>query len=231
MTRIVYILSMKGQLWQLKQWWKYLKRSWDTNPGTWQPYYVLHYQHPVVQSGMNCLETAFSNGVHNLYNQALFAYAYGLADEEKRYQFFLEKLDKTATRDGKHSMAMIQAIQVMEWPVVWCKLFEYSFLVHAAHLPFHACSATEFISMNFSVSLFWLHKRWSCGLIFSELWNMGKDLWKSQSKVVEDCLVPPLASSSTHWTNSVPLTVSCAPVCYCFSICCTAFASTTLWLM
>ncbi|XP_010167737.1 ovostatin [Antrostomus carolinensis] len=56
--------------------------------------------HPVVQNGMNCLETAFGNGVHNLYNQALFAYAYGLADKEKRYQFFLEKLDKTATRDG-----------------------------------------------------------------------------------------------------------------------------------
>ncbi|NWU72201.1 OVOS protein, partial [Pterocles burchelli] len=56
--------------------------------------------HPVVQSGMNCLETAFGNGVHNLYNQALFAYVYGLADKEKRCQFFLEKLDKTATRDG-----------------------------------------------------------------------------------------------------------------------------------
>ncbi|NXH78696.1 OVOS protein, partial [Hydrobates tethys] len=56
--------------------------------------------HPVVQSGMNCLETAFGNGVHYLYNQALFAYAYGLADREKRCQFFLEKLDKTATRDG-----------------------------------------------------------------------------------------------------------------------------------
>ncbi|KAF1671585.1 Ovostatin, partial [Pygoscelis papua] len=56
--------------------------------------------HPVVQSGMNCLETAFGNGVHNLYNQALFAYAYGLADNEKRWQFFLEKLDKKATRDG-----------------------------------------------------------------------------------------------------------------------------------
>ncbi|KAJ7418213.1 ovostatin [Willisornis vidua] len=56
--------------------------------------------HPVVRSGMNCLETAFSNGVHNLYNQALFAYAYGLAGKEKRHQFFLEKLDKTAVRDG-----------------------------------------------------------------------------------------------------------------------------------
>ncbi|NXO52354.1 OVOS protein, partial [Aramus guarauna] len=56
--------------------------------------------HPIIQSGMNCLETAFGNGVHNLYNQALFAYAYGLADNEKRCQFFLEKLDKTATRDG-----------------------------------------------------------------------------------------------------------------------------------
>uniref|UniRef100_A0A8B9IRI6 Ovostatin n=1 Tax=Amazona collaria TaxID=241587 RepID=A0A8B9IRI6_9PSIT len=55
-----------------------------------------------LKNGMNCLETAFSNGVHNLYNQALFAYAYGLADEEKRYQFLLEKLDKTATRDGKY---------------------------------------------------------------------------------------------------------------------------------
>ncbi|KAM6292274.1 ovostatin-like [Porphyrio hochstetteri] len=56
--------------------------------------------HPVVQSGMNCLETAFSNGVHNLYNQALFAYAYGLAGIEEKRQFFLEKLDKTASRDG-----------------------------------------------------------------------------------------------------------------------------------
>ncbi|KFQ85029.1 Ovostatin, partial [Phoenicopterus ruber ruber] len=56
--------------------------------------------HPVIQRGMNCLETAFGNGVHNLYNQALFAYAYGLADKEERRQFFLEKLDKTATRDG-----------------------------------------------------------------------------------------------------------------------------------
>ncbi|NWH53133.1 OVOS protein, partial [Fregata magnificens] len=56
--------------------------------------------HPVIQSGMNCLETAFGNGVHNLYNQALFAYVYGLADKEKRRQFFLDKLDKRATRDG-----------------------------------------------------------------------------------------------------------------------------------
>ncbi|XP_019327951.1 PREDICTED: ovostatin [Aptenodytes forsteri] len=56
--------------------------------------------HPVVQSGMSCLETAFGNGVHNLYNQALFAYAYGLADNEKRWQFFLEKLDQKAIRDG-----------------------------------------------------------------------------------------------------------------------------------
>ncbi|XP_068022180.1 ovostatin-like [Melanerpes formicivorus] len=56
--------------------------------------------HPVVQSGMNCLETAFSKGINNLYNQALFAYTYGLADKETRSQFFLEKLDETATRDG-----------------------------------------------------------------------------------------------------------------------------------
>ncbi|NWX05013.1 OVOS protein, partial [Caloenas nicobarica] len=56
--------------------------------------------HPIIQSGMNCLETAFGNGVDNLYNHALFAYAYGLAGKEKRRQFFLEKLDKTATRDG-----------------------------------------------------------------------------------------------------------------------------------
>ncbi|KAM6093422.1 ovostatin-like [Theristicus caerulescens] len=56
--------------------------------------------HPVIQSGMNCLETAFGNGVHNLYNQALFAYTYGLADKEERHKFFLEELDKAATRDG-----------------------------------------------------------------------------------------------------------------------------------
>ncbi|NXL86370.1 OVOS protein, partial [Alectura lathami] len=57
-------------------------------------------QHPVVQSGMNCLETAFSNGVQNLYNHALLAYVYGLSDKEERYQFFLQKLDERATRDG-----------------------------------------------------------------------------------------------------------------------------------
>ncbi|NWX18238.1 OVOS protein, partial [Aegotheles bennettii] len=56
--------------------------------------------HPVVQKGMKCLDTAFGNGVHNLYNQALFAYTYGLTDKEKRCQFFLEKLDKAAVRDG-----------------------------------------------------------------------------------------------------------------------------------
>ncbi|NWQ81429.1 OVOS protein, partial [Columbina picui] len=56
--------------------------------------------HPIIQSGMNCLETAFVKGVNNLYNHALFAYAYGLAGKEQRRQFFLEKLDKTATRDG-----------------------------------------------------------------------------------------------------------------------------------
>nr|XP_009681142.1 PREDICTED: ovostatin-like [Struthio camelus australis] len=56
--------------------------------------------HPVVQNGMNCLETAFNKGVHNTYTQALLAYTYGLADKEKKQQFFLEKLDKTATRIG-----------------------------------------------------------------------------------------------------------------------------------
>ncbi|KAM9388176.1 ovostatin-like [Phaethornis superciliosus] len=55
---------------------------------------------PVVQNGMKCLETAFSNGVNDLYSQALFAYAYRLTDKERRCQFFLEKLDKTAYRNG-----------------------------------------------------------------------------------------------------------------------------------
>uniref|UniRef100_A0A8C5TCX2 Ovostatin n=1 Tax=Malurus cyaneus samueli TaxID=2593467 RepID=A0A8C5TCX2_9PASS len=54
-----------------------------------------------LKSGMNCLETAFDNEVHNLYNQALFAYVYGLAGKEERRQFFLEKLDRAAVRDGK----------------------------------------------------------------------------------------------------------------------------------
>ncbi|KGL79419.1 Ovostatin, partial [Tinamus guttatus] len=56
--------------------------------------------HPVVQKGMNCLETAFNKGVYDTYTQALLAYAYGLADKEERKQFFLEKLNKTATRVG-----------------------------------------------------------------------------------------------------------------------------------
>ncbi|NWV00573.1 OVOS protein, partial [Upupa epops] len=56
--------------------------------------------HPVIQSGMSCLETAFANGVYDLYNQALFAYAYSLADKEEKCQFFLENLDRTAIRDG-----------------------------------------------------------------------------------------------------------------------------------
>ncbi|NWY06636.1 OVOS protein, partial [Nothoprocta ornata] len=56
--------------------------------------------HPVVQNGMNCLETAFNKGVYDTYTQALLAYTYGLAGKEKRKQFFLEKLNKTATRVG-----------------------------------------------------------------------------------------------------------------------------------
>ncbi|OXB71134.1 UNVERIFIED_CONTAM: hypothetical protein H355_016189, partial [Colinus virginianus] len=67
-------------------------------------------QHPVVWSGMNCLETAFRNGVHSLYNHALFAYVYGLAEKEERYQYFLDKLDKRATRVGKCSIAMMNVI-------------------------------------------------------------------------------------------------------------------------
>ncbi|XP_032942862.1 ovostatin-like [Catharus ustulatus] len=56
--------------------------------------------HPVIRSGMNCLETAFNRGVHNLYNQALLAYVYGLAGSEQRRQFFLEQLDGAAVRAG-----------------------------------------------------------------------------------------------------------------------------------
>ncbi|NXC97959.1 OVOS protein, partial [Certhia familiaris] len=56
--------------------------------------------HPVVRSGMNCLETASNSGVHNLYNQALLAYVYGLAGREERHQFFLEQLDRAAVRAG-----------------------------------------------------------------------------------------------------------------------------------
>ncbi|NXB40023.1 OVOS protein, partial [Eulacestoma nigropectus] len=56
--------------------------------------------HPVIRSGMSCLETAFNNGVHNLYNQALLAYVYGLAGREERRQLFLEKLDEVAVRAG-----------------------------------------------------------------------------------------------------------------------------------
>ncbi|NWH32618.1 OVOS protein, partial [Chloropsis hardwickii] len=56
--------------------------------------------HPVVRSGMNCLETAFYSGVHNLYNQALLAYVYGLAGREERRQFFLQQLDRAAVRAG-----------------------------------------------------------------------------------------------------------------------------------
>ncbi|NWI40320.1 OVOS protein, partial [Picathartes gymnocephalus] len=56
--------------------------------------------HPVVRGGMKCLETAFNHGVHNLYNQALLAYVYGLAGREERRQFFLEQLDGAAVRAG-----------------------------------------------------------------------------------------------------------------------------------
>ncbi|NXQ62767.1 OVOS protein, partial [Anthoscopus minutus] len=56
--------------------------------------------HPVVRSGMDCLETAFNSGVHNLYNQALLAYVYGLVGREERRQFFLEQLDGAAVRAG-----------------------------------------------------------------------------------------------------------------------------------
>ncbi|NXB53598.1 OVOS protein, partial [Leucopsar rothschildi] len=56
--------------------------------------------HPVIRSGMNCLDTAFNSGVHNLYNQALLAYVYGLAGGEERRQYFLEQLDGAAVRAG-----------------------------------------------------------------------------------------------------------------------------------
>ncbi|NXT66031.1 OVOS protein, partial [Chaetops frenatus] len=56
--------------------------------------------HPVIRSGMNCLEIAFNNGVHNLYNQALLAYVYGLAGREERRQLFLEQLEGAAVRTG-----------------------------------------------------------------------------------------------------------------------------------
>ncbi|NXV07358.1 OVOS protein, partial [Cettia cetti] len=56
--------------------------------------------HPLIRSGMNCLETAFNSGVYNLYNQALLAYVYGLAGREERRQFFLEQLDGAAVRAG-----------------------------------------------------------------------------------------------------------------------------------
>uniref|UniRef100_A0A8D2NY38 OVOS protein n=1 Tax=Zosterops lateralis melanops TaxID=1220523 RepID=A0A8D2NY38_ZOSLA len=59
------------------------------------------HSHPVIRSGMNCLETAFNSGIHNLYNQALLAYVYGLAGREERRQFFLEQLDGAAVRAGK----------------------------------------------------------------------------------------------------------------------------------
>ncbi|NWT16940.1 OVOS protein, partial [Vireo altiloquus] len=56
--------------------------------------------HPVIRRGMSCLETAFNKRVHNLYNQALLAYVYGLAGREERRQFFLERLDGVAVRAG-----------------------------------------------------------------------------------------------------------------------------------
>ncbi|NXQ29767.1 OVOS protein, partial [Alaudala cheleensis] len=56
--------------------------------------------HPIVRSGMNCLETAFNRGLHNLYNQALLAYVYGLAGRGERCQFFLEQLDRAAVKAG-----------------------------------------------------------------------------------------------------------------------------------
>ncbi|XP_019345829.1 ovostatin [Alligator mississippiensis] len=57
--------------------------------------------HTVVQDGLKCLEAVDSNGVTNLYGQALLAYTYGLASNKAKHRFFLEKLDKSATkRDG-----------------------------------------------------------------------------------------------------------------------------------
>lgn len=97
----------------------------------------------------------------------------------------------------------------------------YSFLIHAAPFPFHACYATEFIPMNFSVCLFWLHKRLSSGLVFLQLWNSvgGERLLEvSVQGSGRLYLVSPLASSTTRWTNPVPLTMSCAPVRGCLSI-------------
>ncbi|XP_019371619.1 PREDICTED: ovostatin-like [Gavialis gangeticus] len=54
--------------------------------------------HTVVQNGLKCLEAVASNGVTNLYDQALLAYTYGLAGNKAKHRFFLDKLDKSATK-------------------------------------------------------------------------------------------------------------------------------------
>lgn len=98
---------------------------------------------------MNCLETAFNSGVHNLYNQALLAYVYGLAGREERRQFFLEQLDGAAVRAGKCSMAVAEAVP--RWNGLLCHVScsDDSFVVNA--LPSYFVPA---VLLNLSLGVF-----------------------------------------------------------------------------
>lgn len=159
----MYISSMKSQRLKLKQWWRNLESIvWRHKSKYLTPHCVLHYQHPVVRSGMNCLETAFNSGVHNLYNQALLAYVYGLAGREERRQFFLEQLDGAAVRAGKCSMAVAEAVQLMEWPVGSCELFWCTVLSGMLSLPLSFMPAMllnlfpgVLLSVSFGVTKVW----------------------------------------------------------------------------
>ncbi|XP_067406891.1 ovostatin-like [Emydura macquarii macquarii] len=60
----------------------------------------LPISHTVVQNGLACLDAVSLRNVDSSYDQALLAYTYGLAGNEAKWKFFLDKLDKSATKVG-----------------------------------------------------------------------------------------------------------------------------------
>ncbi|XP_019489013.1 PREDICTED: ovostatin homolog 2-like [Hipposideros armiger] len=58
----------------------------------------LNFTFPALRHGLFCLEEALENEVTNGYSHAMLAYAFALAGKEKKVEFLLQILDKSATK-------------------------------------------------------------------------------------------------------------------------------------
>uniref|UniRef100_A0A4W2FPQ8 Ovostatin homolog 2-like n=1 Tax=Bos indicus x Bos taurus TaxID=30522 RepID=A0A4W2FPQ8_BOBOX len=58
----------------------------------------LNFTFPALRNGLFCLEEALENGVRNVYNLAVLAYAFALAGKEEKVESLLRTLDQSATK-------------------------------------------------------------------------------------------------------------------------------------